>query len=147
MPFVIRVTLVGGKVFTHNCDTGKLSALIQYCNIVHQIESDGFQRCQTHILVHTTLTFLTLQGTPYIYDISRLRVKCVIQNKWTCLLTRGYGYSEEASLSRTLWRTRCRRVYGSVVSKISLRSEWVNKWMQERMNVHIMRNVQLGCVH
>jgi hypothetical protein len=25
---VIRVILVAGKVFTHNCDTGKLSALI-----------------------------------------------------------------------------------------------------------------------
>jgi hypothetical protein len=28
-PYVIRVTLVAGKVFTHSCDTGKLSALIQ----------------------------------------------------------------------------------------------------------------------
>jgi hypothetical protein len=28
IPFVIRVILVAGKVFTLNCDTGKLSALI-----------------------------------------------------------------------------------------------------------------------
>jgi hypothetical protein len=47
IPFVIRVILVAGKVFTHNCDTGKLSALIQCWNIVQQIERGGFQRCQT----------------------------------------------------------------------------------------------------
>jgi hypothetical protein len=29
IPFVIRVILLASKVFTHNCDTGKLSALIQ----------------------------------------------------------------------------------------------------------------------
>jgi hypothetical protein len=29
VPFLIRTILVTGKVFTHNCDTGKLSALIQ----------------------------------------------------------------------------------------------------------------------
>jgi hypothetical protein len=28
-PIVIRVILVDSNVFTHNCDTGKLSALIQ----------------------------------------------------------------------------------------------------------------------
>jgi hypothetical protein len=42
---MIRVRLVtAGKVFTHNCATGNLSALIQCCNIVQQIERDGFQR-------------------------------------------------------------------------------------------------------
>jgi hypothetical protein len=29
IPFVFRVILVADKVFTHNCDTGKLSILIQ----------------------------------------------------------------------------------------------------------------------
>jgi hypothetical protein len=29
IPFVTGVTLVAGKEFAHNCDTGKLSALIQ----------------------------------------------------------------------------------------------------------------------
>jgi hypothetical protein len=62
-------------VFTHNCDTGKLSALIQRWNIVQQIEGDDYQRCQTYVHTYTTLKFLALQGTPYIYDISRLRVK------------------------------------------------------------------------
>jgi hypothetical protein len=33
------VTLVAGKVFTHNCDTAKLSAMIQCWNIVQQIET------------------------------------------------------------------------------------------------------------
>jgi hypothetical protein len=41
------VILVAGKVFAHNYDTGKLSALIQRWNIVQQIERDGFQRSQT----------------------------------------------------------------------------------------------------
>jgi hypothetical protein len=40
------VILVAGKVFTHNCNTGKLSALIQCWNIVC-VERYGFQRCQT----------------------------------------------------------------------------------------------------
>ena len=44
--WLIRVTLLAGKVFTHNCDTGNHSALIQRCNIVHQIEKEGFQHCQ-----------------------------------------------------------------------------------------------------
>jgi hypothetical protein len=70
--------LVAGKVFTHKCNTGKLSALIQCWNIVQQIERDGFQRCQTYVHIYTciykTLKFLALQGAPYIYDISRLRV-------------------------------------------------------------------------
>jgi len=33
---------LAGKVFTHKCDTGNLSALIQCCNIVQQIERDCF---------------------------------------------------------------------------------------------------------
>jgi hypothetical protein len=47
IPYVIRVILIAGKVFTHNCATWKLSALIQCWYIMHQIERDGFQRCQT----------------------------------------------------------------------------------------------------
>jgi hypothetical protein len=54
IPFVIRVILVGGKVFTRNCDTGKLSALIQCSNIVQQIERE--------------LSALLNVG-PYIYDV------------------------------------------------------------------------------
>jgi hypothetical protein len=30
LPSVVRVILVAGKVFTHYCDTGKLSVWIQY---------------------------------------------------------------------------------------------------------------------
>jgi hypothetical protein len=41
---------------------------------VQQIERDGSQHCQTYVHIHMTLKFLTLQGAPYIYDISRLRV-------------------------------------------------------------------------
>jgi hypothetical protein len=47
IPSVIGLILVAGKVFTHNCDIGKLSVLIQGCNIVQQIEREGFQLCQT----------------------------------------------------------------------------------------------------
>jgi len=36
-----------------------------------------FQRCQTSVHIYTTLAFLALLGAPYIYDISRLRVKSV----------------------------------------------------------------------
>jgi hypothetical protein len=61
-------------VFTRNCAKGKLSALIQCWNIVHQIERDGFQCCQTWVPIYMTLKSLTLQRTPYVYDISRLRV-------------------------------------------------------------------------
>jgi hypothetical protein len=46
-PICTWVTLLAGKVFTHNCDTGKFSALIQCWNIVQQIERDCFQRYQT----------------------------------------------------------------------------------------------------
>jgi hypothetical protein len=49
IPSVISLILVAGKVFTHNCDTRNLSALIQCWNIVHQIERDGFQRYQTFV--------------------------------------------------------------------------------------------------
>jgi hypothetical protein len=55
IPSVIRVSSAAGKVFTHNCATGKLSALIQCGNIVQQIERDGFQRCKN--------------VGPYIYDV------------------------------------------------------------------------------
>ena len=34
--------LQSGKVFTHKCDAGNLSALIQCLNIVQQIERDCF---------------------------------------------------------------------------------------------------------
>jgi hypothetical protein len=44
IPYVIRVTLVAGEVLTNNCTTGKLSALIQRCNIVQKIERDSCQR-------------------------------------------------------------------------------------------------------
>jgi hypothetical protein len=39
------------------------------------MERDGFQRYQTWVHIYTMLKFLALQGAPYIYDISRLRVK------------------------------------------------------------------------
>jgi len=45
--WLIRVILVAGKVFTHNCDTKNHSASIQCWNIVRQIERDSFQHCQT----------------------------------------------------------------------------------------------------
>jgi hypothetical protein len=45
--YVIRVILLAVQVFTHNCDKGKLSALIQCWNIVQQIERDGFQDFRT----------------------------------------------------------------------------------------------------
>jgi len=44
--WLIRVTLLAGKAFTHDCDIGHHSAFIQCLNIVQQIERDGFQRCQ-----------------------------------------------------------------------------------------------------
>jgi len=44
--WVIRVTLLADKVFTHNCDTENHFASIQRWNIVQQIERDGFQRYQ-----------------------------------------------------------------------------------------------------
>jgi hypothetical protein len=49
----MRVILVAGKVFTHNSETGKFSALIQCWNIVHQIERDGFQ-CTVNKTYYTT---------------------------------------------------------------------------------------------
>jgi hypothetical protein len=45
---------------------------------VQKIERDSFQRCQTYVHIYTTLKFLALQGAPYIYDISRLRVNCLM---------------------------------------------------------------------
>jgi hypothetical protein len=39
-----------------------------------------------YIYIYTTLKFLALQGAPYIYDISRLRVKdplsCIMDGNW-----------------------------------------------------------------
>ena len=71
-------------MFTHKCDTGNLSALIQCWNIVQQIERDCFNIAKRrsiyiyiHIYIYTTLVFLALLGAPYIYDISSLRVNGV----------------------------------------------------------------------
>jgi len=44
-------------------------------------------------------------GAPYIYDISRLRVK----------ERRGYSYLKEEILDRTMWRARFGRGFGPVV--------------------------------
>jgi len=60
--WLIRVTLVAGKVFAHKCDTENHSALIQ-CLLKH---------CATNR--KRQLSGLPNAG-PYIYDISRLRVK------------------------------------------------------------------------
>jgi hypothetical protein len=76
--------LVAGKVFTHICDTGKFSALIQCAaerkrrlpvlpNVgpyIYDVKISGFTRSSIyiHILVYTYIYM-------YIYDISRLRVK------------------------------------------------------------------------
>jgi hypothetical protein len=48
-------------------------------------------------------------GAPYIYDISRLRVK----------ETRGYQKLKEEALDLTVWRTRFGRVCGSVIRHIT----------------------------
>ena len=80
----INAERLAGKVFTHKCDTGNLSALIQCWNIVQQIERDCFNVAKRrsiyiyiYIYIYTTLAFLALLGAPYIYihDISSLRVK------------------------------------------------------------------------
>jgi hypothetical protein len=69
---------------------------------VQQIERDGVQRCQTDVHIYTTLKFLALQGAPYIYDISRLRVKLGMpqtKHKWTKLIT------NSAVTCRERWKT------------------------------------------
>jgi len=40
--YLLHNVSTAGKVFTHKCDTGNLSALIQCCNIMQQIERDCF---------------------------------------------------------------------------------------------------------
>ena len=46
---------------------------------MQQIERDCFSVAKSRsICIYTTLTFLALLGAPYIYDISRLRVKAQI---------------------------------------------------------------------
>ena len=63
-------------MFTHKCDTGNLSALIQCWNIEQQIERDCFSVAKRRsIYIYMTLAFLVLLGAPYIYEISSLRVK------------------------------------------------------------------------
>jgi hypothetical protein len=54
-----------------------------------------------------TLKFLALQVAPYIYDVSRLRVK----------ERRGYCHLKEEALDRTVWRNRFGRGFGPVVSQ------------------------------
>jgi hypothetical protein len=94
------VTLVASKVFTHNCDSEKLSALIQCWNIVQKIERDGFQRCQT------MLKFLAFQGAPYIFDISRLRVNSTYTKNLHCLCSvaeTAYIFCPEVESRRKWW--------------------------------------------
>jgi hypothetical protein len=65
IPSVIMVTLVASKVFTHNCDTGKLSALIQCRNIVQQLERDSFQRCQTEVHIYDVKISVVTKSSIY----------------------------------------------------------------------------------
>jgi hypothetical protein len=60
-------------VFTQNCDTRKLSALIQHCAANRKRRLLALPNVSPYI--YTTLKFLALQGAQYMYDISRLRVK------------------------------------------------------------------------
>jgi hypothetical protein len=55
--------------------------------------------------IYMTLKFLALQGAPYIYDISRARVK----------ERRGYSHLKEEALDRTVWRAGFGRGFGPVV--------------------------------
>jgi hypothetical protein len=64
-------------VFKHNCEIGKLSALILICMLKHCAANrkrrlSAFPNVGPYI---NDVKFVALQGAPYIYDISRLRVK------------------------------------------------------------------------
>ena len=76
-------------MFTHKCDTGNLSALIQCWNIEQQRERDCFSVAKRRsIYIYTTLAFLALLGAPYIYDISSLRVNVYNRRQWVSIVNR-----------------------------------------------------------
>jgi hypothetical protein len=84
--WLIRVTLVAGKVFAQNCDTGNPSAMYNvetlYCKYKGTVAKRRSIYIYIYIYIYTTLTFLTLLGALYIYDISRLRVKLQELENW-----------------------------------------------------------------
>ena len=80
-------------MFTHKCDTGNLSALIQCRNIVQQIERDCFsvaKRRSIYIYIYIYIYDVSISGllgAPYIYiyEISSLRVNYKVQSCVLCL--------------------------------------------------------------
>jgi hypothetical protein len=73
--------VVAGKVLTHNCDTGKLfciNSMLKHCAANRKRRLCVLPNVGPYI--YTTLKFLALQGAPYIYDISRLRVKAPVKD-------------------------------------------------------------------
>jgi hypothetical protein len=77
------VTLVAGTVFTHNCDTGKtfyIDSMLKQCAANRERRLSALPNVGPYI--YTTLEFLALQGAPYMCDISRLRVKYALRNRF-----------------------------------------------------------------
>jgi hypothetical protein len=68
--------LVAGKVFTHNCDIRKtfcIDSVLKHCEADRKRRLSALPNVGPYI--YMMLKFLALQGTPDVYDISRLRVK------------------------------------------------------------------------
>ena len=68
-------------MFTHKCDTGNLSALIQCWNIVRQIERDCSALPNVGPYIYDVSISGFTRSSIYIYDISSLRVKMVTWKK------------------------------------------------------------------
>jgi len=59
-------------------------------------------------------------GAPYIYDISRLRVK----------ERRGYSHLKEEALDRTMWRAHFGRGFGPVVRQTTKRNKYTVEYLK-----------------
>jgi hypothetical protein len=49
--------------------------MLKHCAANRKRQLSALPNVGPYIYIYTTLKFLALQGAPYIYDISRLRVK------------------------------------------------------------------------
>ena len=66
--WLIRATLVAGKVFTNNCDRGNLSAMYSVETLCSKYKEMAFNVAKRRS-IHTTLKFLALLGAPFVLYI------------------------------------------------------------------------------
>src|SRR5215510_9522793 len=129
------VTLVAGKVFTHNCDTGKLSALIvlKHCaanrkrrlsalpNVgpyIYDVKISGFTRSSLYIYI-------------YIYDICSIRVNiflCLTEPIYLLLLHTQRDGPHQVYFLYSLYMFRHNAIFRSTAVFAAAKGVWIFFW-------------------